>query len=107
MWGARRFQGPCRAGCWPVVLEMVGKLLACRTPALGCHVYACPDGHETRIVPHSCKSRFCPTCGKHATDQWADDALSDLGCPTHAIRAPALHNDLALLLREQDARPGL
>lgn len=22
--------------------------------------------------PHSCKSRFCPTCGKHATDVWAD-----------------------------------
>ena len=62
----------------PVVLETVGKLLACRTPALGCHVYACPEGHETRIVPHSCKSRFCPTCGKHATDRWADDALSDL-----------------------------
>lgn len=62
----------------PVVLETVRKLRACRTPALGCHVYVCPDGHETRIVPHSCKSRFCPTCGKHATDQWADGALGDL-----------------------------
>ena len=62
----------------PVVLETVRKLLACRTPALGCHVYVCPDSHEIKVVPHSCKSRFCPTCGKHATDRWADKALSDL-----------------------------
>lgn len=60
------------------VFETIRKLLGCRTPALGCHVYECPDGHETRIVPHSCRSRFRPTCGKHATDQWADGALSDL-----------------------------
>lgn len=62
----------------PVVLETVRKLRACRTPALGCHVYQCPDGHEVKIVPHSCKSRFCPTCGKHATDRWADGVLNDL-----------------------------
>ena len=47
-------------------------------PGPGAHVYACPNGHEIHLVPHSCKSRFCPTCGKHATDQWADGALSDL-----------------------------
>ena len=52
--------------------------MACRTPPLGAHVCVCPDGHEIRVVPHSCKSRFCPTCGKHATEQWADGALSDL-----------------------------
>jgi hypothetical protein len=70
----------------PVVLETVRKLCACRTPALGCHVYVCPEGHEIRIVPHSCKSRFCPTCGKHATDRWADGALSDmLEVPYHHV----------------------
>jgi hypothetical protein len=30
----------------PVMLETVRKILACRTPALGCHVYACPDGRS-------------------------------------------------------------
>jgi len=49
-------------------------------------VYRCPEGHEIRIVPHSCKSRFCPTCGKHATDRWADGALSDLlDVPYHHV----------------------
>ncbi len=70
----------------PVVLETVRKLQVCRTPALGCHVYRCPEGHEIRVVPHSCKSRFCPTCGKHATDRWADGALSDLlDVPYHHV----------------------
>jgi Putative transposase/Transposase zinc-binding domain len=62
----------------PVVLETVRKLLACRTPALGCHVYQCPSCERIEVVPHSCKSRFCPTCGKHATDRWADEVLNDL-----------------------------
>lgn len=26
----------------PVVFETVRKIIACRTPALGCHLYACP-----------------------------------------------------------------
>ena len=29
-------------------------------------------------IAHSCKSRFCPTCGKHATDVWADQVLNGL-----------------------------
>jgi hypothetical protein len=62
----------------PVVIETVKKICACRTPALGCHLYACPSGHEYEVIPHSCKSRFCPTCGKHATDRWADGVLNDL-----------------------------
>ena len=62
----------------PVVFENVRKVLACRTPALGCHVYQCQDCGHTKLMPHSCKSRFCPTCGKHATDVWADGVLNRL-----------------------------
>lgn len=42
--------------------------------------------------PHSCKSRFCPTCGKHATDRWATGVLNDLlDVPYHhlALAVPA------------------
>lgn len=62
----------------PVVFETVRKIIACRTPALGCHLYTCPRCKRIEVVPHSCKSRFCPTCGKHATDRWADRLLNDL-----------------------------
>jgi len=69
----------------PVVFETVRKILACRTPILGCHVYRCRCG-ETKIVPHSCKSRSCPTCGKLATDRWADGVLNELlNVPYHHL----------------------
>lgn len=76
----------------PVVFETVCKLIACRTPALGCHLYACPQCQRVEVVPHSCKSRFCPTCGKHATDRWAAGVLNDLlDVPYHhlALAVPA------------------
>lgn len=62
----------------PVVFATIAKILACRTPALGCHTYRCRLCGKTKIVPHSCKSRFCPTCGKLASDRWADGVLNDL-----------------------------
>jgi hypothetical protein len=70
----------------PVVLETVRKLRLCRTPALGCHVYHCTRCNRYEVVPHSCKSRFCSTCGKQATDQWADRVLNDLpNVPYHHL----------------------
>ena len=62
----------------PVVFENVRKVLACRSPVLGCHIYQCGSCGHVELIPHSCKSRFCPTCGKHATDVWADQVLNGL-----------------------------
>ena len=62
----------------PVVFENVRKVLACRTPVLGCHIYQCKGCGHVELIPHSCKSRFCPTCGKHATDVWANQVLNRL-----------------------------
>lgn len=47
-------------------------MLSCRDPEkLGYHKYACPEHPEQYIViPHSCKSRFCNSCGKVLTDKW-------------------------------------
>lgn len=73
-----------------MVLETVRKLLMCRTTAFGCHVYTCPSAH-IRIVPHSCKSHFCPTCSEHATDHWADEVLNymlDVPCHHVMLSAP-------------------
>lgn len=62
----------------PVVFENVRKVLACRSPVLGCHIYKCDSCGHVELIPHSCKSRFCPTCGKHATDVWVDQVLNGL-----------------------------
>jgi len=62
----------------PVVFDNVRKVLACRTPVLGCHIYQCKSCGHIELVPHSCKSRFCPTCGKYATDVWSKQVLNRL-----------------------------
>ena len=61
-----------------VVYENVRKILKCRTPQLGYHLYQCPKCSGVRLIPHSCKSRFCSCCGKIATDKWTDERLSDI-----------------------------
>jgi Putative transposase/Transposase zinc-binding domain len=62
----------------PVVFESIRKIAACRTPVLGCHIYQCNNCGHMKLIPHSCKSRFCPTCGKHATDIWSNRLLNNL-----------------------------
>ena len=57
--------------------DEVAKVLRCKDPQeSGYHRYACPDHPgETRVVPHTCKSRFCSSCGKVGTDQWIERAM--------------------------------
>ncbi len=38
--------------------------------ALGAEVFA--SGTEKKIVYHTCKSRFCPSCGARAANLWAE-----------------------------------
>ena len=58
----------------PSISENVAKLLRCREPQLnGYHLYRCPNHpDEERIIPHTCKSRSCATCGSLAASRWAD-----------------------------------
>lgn len=70
------------------IIEEVEKVLHCRDFFhLGYHEYQCPNGCSCkRIVPHTCKSRFCSSCGKVATDHWMDEALrSFLDVPYHHL----------------------
>lgn len=56
----------------------VGQMLSCRTPRLGAHLYRCEGCGTFRIVPHSCKSPACASCGKVRTDAWCSQLLSDI-----------------------------
>jgi len=57
---------------------VVARMLACRTPALGCHMYLCEPCQIVRLVPHSCKTSFCSSCGTARTEEWCDELLSEL-----------------------------
>jgi hypothetical protein len=45
---------------------------ACRTEALGGHVYTCSSCQFTRYSDHSGSNRHCPTCQQDATQAWLD-----------------------------------
>jgi hypothetical protein len=43
---------------------------ACRTAALGAHLYQCADCQQEVFVYNSCLNRHCPQCGSTARDRW-------------------------------------
>ena len=61
----------------PDVRKAFQKVVDCNTMALGAEVCASPRGEE-RIVPHSCKSRACPSCGQRNNLQWLSECWADL-----------------------------
>lgn len=61
---------------WSVIWN-VYKMILCRN-GWGHTVYNCPECNTVRRVPHTCKSRFCNTCGKAAVDRWVDKSLTEL-----------------------------
>ena len=60
------------------VVYHVRRMLSCRTPQLGAHLFLCPNCDTVKVIPHSCKSVFCSSCGKVRTDQWCKELLSDI-----------------------------
>jgi len=56
----------------------VSRALLCRTVALGVHIFRCPDCGCLRLVPHSCKSRFCSSCATARVRSWSRQLLSEL-----------------------------
>lgn len=52
----------------------------CRTPALGGHVYTCPDCGQTEYRYHSCRNRHCPQCQHDKAQRWLE-AQQDLLLP--------------------------
>jgi len=47
------------------------KVLACGTITLGAEVYS--SGAEVKLVYHTCKSKFCTSCGQRSTEAWQAD----------------------------------
>ena len=51
-------------------LKAMRAIEACRTEAMGGHVYDCDDCGEVRYSYHSCKNRHCPKCQNEAGQAW-------------------------------------
>jgi putative transposase/transposase-like zinc-binding protein len=45
-------------------------IAACRTAALGGHLYRCPQCQQDHYQYHSCKNRHCPKCQHEQVEHW-------------------------------------
>ncbi|MHB1128196.1 MAG: IS91 family transposase [Bacillota bacterium] len=61
-----------------VVSAEVNKTLKCRDMTEGYTEYRCPDCGEKKFIIFTCKSRFCTSCGKKATENWVDELSKEL-----------------------------
>ena len=59
----------------------------CFTPAMGCHLLECPNGHFRFQQCHACRHRSCPRCANAPRQAWIDAELQRLlPCPHfHAV----------------------
>ena len=56
----------------PSINKAVNKILSCKETFSGYHEYCCsnPNCKTTKIIPHTCKSRACSSCGKKSIELW-------------------------------------
>ena len=59
-------------------LQTLRDIGACRTAALGAHLYQCDRCRRETIVPNSCLNRHCPKCGSTARDRWLEKTSEEL-----------------------------
>jgi len=54
-------------------LEVLDRILSCRTAARGGSLLYCPSCRTHHFHYHSCNDRHCPRCGQADADQWLAD----------------------------------
>jgi len=58
------------------VRSNIWKVIHCKTLWMGLQIYQCEDHKDVvRLVPCTCKSRFCPSCGYKANLIWLNELL--------------------------------
>jgi hypothetical protein len=70
--------------------KTIERMVLCRNPNGGYALYICPGCRYEHRVPFSCKTRFCPSCGKVRVDNWVNDIARDL------FDVPHLHVTLTI-----------
>ncbi len=85
------------------VFRHVARMLSCRTPKLGLHMFLCDRCGTVKVVPHSCKSAFCTSCGEARTDQWCKGLLSDMLDVSYRHLVFTIPWELRLLIQDNRA----
>lgn len=61
-----------------VVFSNVQRMLKCKTWDLGFTIFSCPNCGKEKVVPHTCKSRMCSSCGNKYNKQRETSIFSKL-----------------------------
>lgn len=84
----------------PVIIENVAKVINCgNSENMGFSTYTCPLCGDTKKVAHTCKSRFCNSCGKVKNDEWITKAENTLFNVAHKHVVFTVPQELWLLFR--------
>ena len=67
----------------PVVFRGIQRMMICNSPKLGSSVFKCPNCGNYKFSYHTCKSRFCNSCGVNYSKQHSLSIESKLISGTH------------------------
>ena len=87
--------------------RVVADILACRTKAMGGHLWRCEHCSHEVFAYHSCKNRSCPKCHTRQTAQWLEARKAEL-LPTRYFHVViTVPQELRALLRanQRDGYP--
>ncbi len=62
----------------PVVKKEVKKFRDCRDIRKGYRLLVCEGCHDVKMIPLSCKGKFCPSCSIGESQKWAEVTANDL-----------------------------
>jgi len=90
-----------------IVYFEVAKMMKCRTSKLGFSYFECPNCHNHHIQFHSCKSKFCSSCGNKYSKERVISIESKLYNCNHRHLVFTIHDALWNLFREDRSRLNL
>lgn len=90
-----------------IVFDNVRKILCCKSFFLGYSLYICPNCNKELAVPHTCKSRFCSSCGNKYNEERSISIFSKLINYKHRHVVFTIPKELRIFFREDRDRLSL
>ena len=87
-----------------VVFNNVDRMLKCQTWDLGYAIFKCPECGNEKVVPHTCKSRMCSSCGNKYNIQRSTSIFSKLFKCKHRHVVFTIPKDLRIYFRKDRRR---
>lgn len=88
----------------PVVFSNVERMLKCGSWNLGYIVFKCPTCDHEKVLPHTCKSRMCSSCGNKYNKQRSSSIFSKLFRCKHIHVVFTIPEDLRYYFRQDRKR---